>query len=154
MVWIGGSRSRPHQYSRFHAEAARTRYGAGSTSGFRSKRRFRMQKKSAVAFVLAVVMAPALLLAAPGNGNGNGQPNPDQILRNPRLLARYLHLTPDQVTQEQQLFKTLGTALKGLRDQEKPLHDQLQALLAGSNPSACDVGALVVQIDGLRDQAR
>ena len=110
-----------------------------------------MQRKSAVALALALVLAPALLLAGPGNGNG---PGPDQILRNPRLLARYLHLTPDQATQEQQLFKTLGATLKGLHEQEKPLHDQLQALLAGSNPSACDVGALVLEIDGLRDQGR
>lgn len=110
-----------------------------------------MPKKTALALALALVLTPAILLAAPGNGNG---PSPDQILHSPRLLARYLHLRPDQATQEQQLFKTLAASLKGLRDQEKPLHDQLQGLLAGSNPNACDVGALVVQIDGLRDQGR
>jgi Spy/CpxP family protein refolding chaperone len=106
-----------------------------------------MSRKPVLVAVLALVLAPTLLLAAP-------RPTPEQILHNPRLLARYLQLTPDQVSKAQPLFQALGNTLKSLRDQEEPLAQQLKTLLEGSNPSACDVGALVVQINGLHDQAR
>jgi len=127
--------------------------GRGFHLRFPNSRRSLMPRKTVLALALAMLLTPALLLADPGNGSRNG-PSPDQILHNPRLLARYLHLTPEQATQAKALFATLAAALKGVHDQEKPLQDQLEGLLAGSNPSACDVGAIVVEIDGLRDQAR
>jgi Spy/CpxP family protein refolding chaperone len=110
-----------------------------------------MTKKVALAFALALGLVPALVLAA--DSATHGRPTPDQILRNPRLLARYLHLTADQNAQARPLYQTLASTLEGLRGQEQPLAQQLRTLLDGSSPGACDVGALVVQIDSLHDQA-
>ena len=111
-----------------------------------------MSKKPILALGLALLLAPALALAA--DPSSHGKPTPDQILRNPRLLARYLQLTADQVAKAQPLYQTLATTLKTLHDQEPPLKQQLQTLLQGSNPDPCDVGAIVVQIDALHDQGR
>ena len=108
-----------------------------------------MQRKRVLAFALAALLIPTLALAREGRGA-----SPGEILRSPKLLAKYLHLTDAQVTQEQALFKTLGDALKALHDQEKTLREQLGTALGGGNPNACDVGALVIQIDGLHDQAK
>jgi len=113
-----------------------------------------MTKKPLFALALALLLAPAVALAADPSTSTRGKPTPDQILRNPKLLARYLQLTPDQVAKAQPLYVALATTLKNLHDAEQPLALQLETLLQGSNPSACDVGAIVVQIDGLHDQAR
>jgi Spy/CpxP family protein refolding chaperone len=106
-----------------------------------------MLHRRLLAFALTAVLVPAAALAA-------ARPTPDQILHSPRLLAKYLQLTPDQIAKAQPLYKALGTTLKGLHTQEESLRQQLQTLLGGSIPSACDVGAVVLQIDGLRDQAK
>src|SRR5688572_29238416 len=73
---------------------------------------------------LALLLVPALAEAARG-----GRPTPEEILRNPRLLARYLELTATQVTQAEALFRTLGDTLKTIHEQEKVVRDQLQAEL-------------------------
>ena len=107
-------------------------------------------RRSAIVALFLFLLAPALLLAQ----SEKRRPAPEQILRNPRLLARYLQLTPEQVTQQQALWKTLTAKLDGVREQEKALAEQLRTALQGSNPNACDVGTLVVGIDALRDQTR
>ena len=50
--------------------------------------------------VLAVLLALPLALQAQG---GPPPRDPGAILHNPRALARYLHLTPDQITATQKL---------------------------------------------------
>jgi Spy/CpxP family protein refolding chaperone len=105
-----------------------------------------MSRKPFLVAVVALVLLPGLVLAA-------GRPSPDQILHNPRLLARYLQLTPDQVTRAQGLFQQLQTAVRPLHEQEAALADQLKTLLDAPSPNACEVGNVVVQLDGLRDQA-
>ena len=79
-------------------------------------------------------------------------PSPEYILHNPRLLAQFLKLTPEQVTQSQALYTTLSNTLRPLHDQEKALRDQLATELAKPSPDACTVGGYVVQIKGVVGQ--
>jgi Spy/CpxP family protein refolding chaperone len=95
----------------------------------------------------ALLWVPALAAAAPARG-------PAQILSNPRLLARYLRLTPEQVQQQRQLVQALRADVEPLREQRKALRDDLRAALEGGSPDACAVGAIVVDLSELRGQIR
>jgi hypothetical protein len=99
------------------------------------------------AALAAMLLVPALASAA-------RRPSPEEILRHPKLLAKYLNLSATQVTQEEALFKTLGEALKGIREQEKTLRDQLQDELDNASPNACTAGGYVVSLAGLAEQAK
>ncbi len=101
-----------------------------------------------------VAAALAALLLVPALAEAARRPSPEEILRNPRLLARYLNLTPAQVTQSEALFKTLGDTLKGIHEQEKVVRDQLQAELDKPSPTACTVGGYVVSLNGFFEQAQ
>lgn len=108
-----------------------------------------MKRSHVLAAAVAVLlMIPALAEAA------NRRPSPEDILHNPRLLARYLSLSEAQVTQSQALFQTLNTALRAIQQQERAVRDQLAAELAKANPDACTAGGYVVQIKGFATQTQ
>ena len=110
-----------------------------------------MKRLHAVAAALiALMLVPALALAAAPRG---GRATPEEILRNPRLLAHYLNLTAAQVTQEEALFRTLNDALRANHQQEETLRDQLQAELDKPSPDACTAGGYVVSLHDLYEQA-
>ncbi|HEX4963911.1 MAG TPA: periplasmic heavy metal sensor [Thermoanaerobaculia bacterium] len=89
-----------------------------------------------LAAVLAFLALPLALQAAPGNAGLN----PGDVLHTPKLLARYLRLTPDQVKTTQQLFSTLHNTVEPLRATQKTLDDALKTALQASSPNACSVG--------------
>ncbi|HBL29999.1 MAG TPA: hypothetical protein DD490_24430 [Acidobacteria bacterium] len=99
-------------------------------------------------FLLALVGLPFLAEAA------KPPQNPGAILRNPRLLARYLKLTTEQVATYKTLRETLGTELKPLHAALEPLQAQLKTQLDAASPVACTVGDTVVDIDEVRDDIR
>jgi Spy/CpxP family protein refolding chaperone len=101
----------------------------------------------AAAVLAALLLLPTLAAAAQ-------RPDPAAILHNPRALARYLRLTAEQVTQQKALLEDLRAEVEPLREQQKSLQESLRAKLDAANPSACDVGAVVVQVDALGDQIR
>lgn len=101
-----------------------------------------------VAALAALLLVPALAEAGRG-----GRPSPEEILRSPRLLARYLNLTETQQTQAQPLYDTLNTALRAIHEQEKQVREQLATELAKPSPDACVAGGYLVQIKGFADQA-
>ena len=109
-----------------------------------------MKRLHVTAAALALLLVPALAFAASPRG---GRATPEEILRNPRLLAGYLNLTPSQVTQEQALFKTLNEALRAIQQQEKTLRDQLQAELDKPSPNACTAGGYAVSLHDLYEDA-
>lgn len=99
--------------------------------------------------VAALCAAPASAQQGPPPGRGgNGLPG----CHDPRAIARFLHLSADQVTQTKALRQELKTAVDPLREELDGIHEQVGDLLDGDNPDACTVGGLVVQGDGLRDQ--
>ena len=93
--------------------------------------------------VLALFLLALPAMAQPG---GNARPDPNEILHNPRALARFLKLTPAQ----QETLKTLAQELEGkvkpIRDQQKALKDQLQDQLDAASPNACTIGDTVLDI--------
>ena len=103
------------------------------------------------AHVLAAALAALLLL--PAVAEAARRPSPQEILRSPRLLARYLNLTDAQKTQAEALFTTLNNSLRSIHEQEKGVREQLAAELAKPPPDACTAGGYVVQIDGFVGQA-
>jgi Spy/CpxP family protein refolding chaperone len=105
------------------------------------------------AHVFAAALAALLLVPALAQAARGGRPSPEEILRNPRLLARYLDLTEAQQTQAQALFNTLNTSLRSIHEQEKQVREQLAAELAKPSPDACTAGGYVVQIKGFAEQA-
>lgn len=109
-----------------------------------------MNRRSVVLAVFAaLLMLPGLALAAQRGGG-----DPAAILHNPRLLARYLKLTPDQVEKQKALLADLKEEVQPLREQQQPLREDLRDLLEAANPSANEVGNLVIQIDALGDDIR
>jgi Spy/CpxP family protein refolding chaperone len=100
-----------------------------------------------VAFLAALLLLPLAAEAAK-------RPSPREVLTNPRLLARYLRLTPQQVEQQKALLTDLREVVEPLREQQQPLREELADLLAGASPAAAEVGAVVIEIDALGDQIR
>jgi Spy/CpxP family protein refolding chaperone len=101
-----------------------------------------------VAALLALLAVPLMAEAA------RGPRNPADVLHNARALAKYLKLTPAQIETTKGLLEDLHATTKPLYDQIEPLEPQLRAQLDAASPNACAVGAIVVQIDALRDQIR
>ena len=101
---------------------------------------------TATAF-LAVLALPFLAEAKPPQ-------NAEAILRNPRALARFLKLSPEQLATFKTLRQELQADVKPLQDQLKPLQDQLKTQLGAASPDACAAGQTVVAIDGIRDDIR
>ncbi|HEY4595632.1 MAG TPA: periplasmic heavy metal sensor [Thermoanaerobaculia bacterium] len=103
-----------------------------------------------------LAVAAALLLALPLAAQPPRAPrDPAEILHNPRLLTRYLHLTPDQVTASQKLFTDLKATLDPLHQQGQQLRDAFQAAVSAANANPCDVGqaALAVHANGVKIKA-
>ena len=69
-------------------------------------------------------------------------------------VATFLGLDESQVTAWDELIEARVETVEGLQAQIEPLEEQLVALLAQPTPDAAAVGALVIQIKGLRDQVR
>ncbi|HEY2291028.1 MAG TPA: periplasmic heavy metal sensor [Thermoanaerobaculia bacterium] len=105
---------------------------------------------SLLAVVAAVLLALPLAAQPP-----RGPHDPAEILHNPRLLARYLRLTPDQVTASQKLFADLKATLDPLHQQGQQLRDAFQAAVSAANANPCDVGqaALAVHANDVKIKA-
>jgi Spy/CpxP family protein refolding chaperone len=102
-----------------------------------------------VALTLVGFVAP---LAASPAGAANF--DPDSILRNPRALARYLRLTPAQITTYRQLLGELEAKLVPLRAARRDLYQDLAAALEATSPDACAIGAIQIDIHDLGEQMR
>lgn len=92
--------------------------------------------------MLAVLLALPLALQA----QPPGPRDPGAILHNPRALARYLRLTPEQVTATQKLAADLKATVDPLRQQEKQLRDALETAINAASPSPCDVGQAALNL--------
>lgn len=109
------------------------------------------RRAASLLVAVAVVLCALPLAAQPPQGPRD----PAAILHNPRLLARYLHLTPDQVTATQKLAADLKATLDPLHQQGQQLRDAFQAAVSAANANACDVGqaALAVHANDVKIKA-
>jgi len=114
-----------------------------------------MRARRAASLLVAVAVVLCALPLAAQPPQGPGPRDPAAILHNPRLLARYLHLTPDQVTASQKLFTDLKATLDPLHQQGQQLRDAFQAAVSAANANPCDVGqaALAVHANDVKIKA-
>lgn len=99
---------------------------------------------SALALVLLSLPAMAQMTQPAG---GNARPNhPDEILHNPRALARFLKLTPAQQETLKTLNQELQAKVKPIREEQKALREQLADQLEAASPNACTIGDTALDI--------
>lgn len=92
-----------------------------------------------LAFVLlALLLLPLAAQAAPAGPDANQAAS---LLENPRALARFLHLTADQVTQLNTLAQTLRGTVTPLQQARGPLCQTLRTALGAATPDQGAVGA-------------
>ena len=85
----------------------------------------------------AFVALLALPFAAEAQRPGR---DPGELLHNPRALARYLKLTPEQITAAQKLQADLKAVVEPLRQAQKTLRETLRTDLNAASPNPCTVG--------------
>lgn len=99
-----------------------------------------------------------LLLAVPAMAAAQqqaaGLPDANQLLRNPRLLIRYLKLDPTQAATLRTLLGQLQTTLKPIREGQKALYTELHAALDAENPDPTEVGQIVIDLYEGRETIR
>jgi hypothetical protein len=105
---------------------------------------------------LLTLTALLVLLALPfaADAQQRGRQDPAAILSNPRLLARYLRLTPAQVETAKTLFEELKAAVEPLRQAQKPLREAFYDELEEASPNACDVGQAALALHDNRERIR
>jgi Spy/CpxP family protein refolding chaperone len=125
----------------------------------------------------ALVLVPALALAAPGRSGaggpglgrdggfclGDGVFGPGPFAAGAegggpgggfpplRRLAFFLDLTETQVTQAQAIFDAAQAEIQPLREARRPLLEQLRAALDAAEPDPAAVGALVIDLHANRE---
>jgi len=99
-----------------------------------------MKNRATLFALTALVALLALPLAAGAQQSNQKGRDPREILTNPRLLARYLNLTPDQVKTTQDLFKELKAKVEPLRQAQQGLRQTFYTDLEAANPNPCTVG--------------
>src|SRR6185369_4565835 len=135
------------------AAGCRRKNVTGPPSGPRPKRRDRLMRARRAASLLAAVAA--VLLALPLAAQPpRGPHDPAEILHNPRLLSRYLRLTPDQVTASQKLFADLKAATDPLRQQEPALSAAFEAAVSAPNANPCDVGQAALAVHANQEKIK
>ena len=105
-----------------------------------------MNKSKILLFSALALCLLALPTMAQTGGNANDRPDPNQILHNPRALARFLKLTPAQQETLKTLSQELEAKVKPIREEQKALREQLQDQLDAASPNACTIGDTVLDI--------
>ena len=100
--------------------------------------------------LIALLVLPTAAEAARGTGNAS----PDDILHNPRLLARYLRLNETQAGTLRELLSQLHATVRPLAQQQKELYEELYEALEAASPDACAIGNIRIDIYELGEQIR
>jgi hypothetical protein len=107
--------------------------------------------KTRITFLVSAALVALLALPLAAQAR---QRSAAEILSNPRLLARYLKLTPEQVTTAQTLYRELEATVKPLREAAKGLREAYYNELEEANPNACDVGAAAIALHENREKIK
>lgn len=102
-----------------------------------------MFKKSKAVVATALLALFALPFVAEAAAR---RPSPEEILSNPRLLARYLRLTDEQIQQAEALRRTLQATLQPLREAGKGLREAYRDALEATPQNACAVGEAAIAV--------
>ncbi|HKV07746.1 MAG TPA: Spy/CpxP family protein refolding chaperone [Thermoanaerobaculia bacterium] len=104
--------------------------------------------------LFAAAFAALLALPFAAEAAPRGGQNAEQILKNPRALARYLRLTPEQVATFKTLREDLEADVKPLREARKPLRQAFYAELEAASPNACETGEAALALHENGDKIR
>lgn len=110
-----------------------------------------MQIRRLTLTLTAFLALLALPLAAEAQA---GRRSPEDILHNPRALARYLKLTAEQIAATRTLQQELKVAVDPLREAQKGLREALRAEIEAASPNACEVGEAALALRANREQIR
>lgn len=119
-----------------------------------------MNPKRLLALALVVAALAALPLAAAPRGHGDAAPAAAagaadaNVHHNPRALAAFLNLTPEQVEAARALREDLRAELEPLRETGRALREALRAALEAENPDPATVGAAAIALQEHRGQIR
>ena len=102
----------------------------------------------------ALFLFAALALPMGAQTTAAARPDPEQLFRNPRQLAKYLKLTPTQVTTFKQLYEQLQATLKPLREEQRALSADLHEALDAASPDACAIGQIHIDLHEGREEIR
>lgn len=113
-----------------------------------------MKTRRTSLLLTALLVLLSLPLAAQPPAGNRGPRDPESILHNPRALARYLKLTPDQVAATQKLFNELKATVEPLRKAQEGLRDDLRDELEAASPNACAVGQAALAVHANQEKIR
>lgn len=104
------------------------------------------QRLMQISLVAATV---AILAALPAGAQATAAKSTLPGCHDPRAIARFLGLTADQVTKVKALRVTYKATVDPIKAQIDPLHNQIEDLLDATNPDACAIGAVRIEIHTL-----
>jgi len=99
-----------------------------------------MKKTISVAIMTVLVAVVAIAQPAP--------PRPGQV------VAKYLQLTPDQISAWQQINKTTSATVQPLLATARGLRSQLKTAMSGTSPDPAAIGTLALSLRGVQQQIR
>lgn len=104
----------------------------------------------------AALVASAALVAQAPPASGRTAKDRGAEGRGHRLgrMAEYLQLTDQQQASARQLFQSFAEKARSLREGQRDVREQLRAALDAPNPDPAQVGRLVIQMHGTREQVR
>ncbi len=114
-----------------------------------------MKQRKTLTFIAIGLLAllPFAVIAQPGDrGHGRGPGHgPGRSMFPP---PGYLDLTDEQIEAAQAIRDSARAEMEAGREEQGALHDQLKAMLDGDNPDVAEVGSLVIELHGMRQQKR
>jgi Spy/CpxP family protein refolding chaperone len=113
-----------------------------------------LRSTSLLALLLLAVPLAAQPLLPLAPVTDAARPSPEQLLRRPGLLARFLGLDPAQTAKLKELLTQLNATLKPLREEQKALYQELHAALDADNPDPTEVGEIVIALYDGREEIR
>ncbi len=115
-----------------------------------------MKQRKTLTLIAAALLAllPLAVIAEPpgdrqrGPGRGHG---PGRGMFPP---PGYLDLTDEQIEAAQAVRESVRAEMEAGREEQRALHEQLEATLDGDNPDAATVGQMVIELRTMRRQKR
>ncbi len=99
-----------------------------------------MKKTSYLAIVTLLVAVAAIAQPVP--------PRPGQV------VAKYLQLTPDQISAWQQINQTTSATVQPLLATARDLRSQLKTAMSATSPDPAAIGTLALSLRGVQQQIR
>lgn len=119
-----------------------------------------MKRILTLALCTILLLGATVLFAQPGFHGKRGPGGPGGPGDREEFLARYLGLTEEQKTAAKAIHEQVRAKAEPLMEQSRAQHDEIRALLDGTNPDATEIGQKMIaahatgeQLKALHDEA-